>query len=159
MRSFRGPEWLLTLGAIEIWAVLIPLDTKILNHVKQWRCPIWFRKHFVRAWPRAALSRAEPVLLHPRQFSGGQTPWPGGQCRCFWCSQKHLLGFGQDKVRFTSESDSSVLRGTCNVVSTEVSPSGPSRMSANEKGADWVHTGQVGGKVPGTVVPSGAPYG
>lgn len=51
--------------------------------------------------------------------------------------------FGQHKVRPPSESDYSVFRGTCNVLSTEVSRSGPSSTWANEKGADLVDTVQV----------------
>jgi len=52
-----------------------------------------------------------------------------------------------------------VLRGTCNVLSTEVSRGVPSGMWANDKGTDGVDIVQMGGNVAGAVVPSSASNG
>lgn len=136
--------------AIKIWAVESCEGAEISH---------WLRKHLDMAWPQAVLCRAEPVLLHPRQSSGSQTALTGGQWQCFWCSQQHLLAFGQDEFGLISESDSSVLRGICNVLSTQARRNGPSVMRGNENRADWVDTAEVGGKVLGRIVPSSASWG
>lgn len=60
----------------------------------------------------------------------------------------------EDKVRFTSESDCSMLRGTCNILSTEISRSGHQVCELMTKKLTY----GAGGNVPGRVVHYSAPF-
>lgn len=90
-----------TLWAIEIWAVLTPLDTEVLNHVQEKRCPAWLRKDLGRAWAWAALCRA--VSQQPNNLD-----WWAVQMRLTFPEASYRIWAGQ-----RSGSDYSVHRGTC----------------------------------------------